>query len=279
MTIDNALKKGAERLRNLERPLLQSEILLSFVLKKERIFLHQNAKKELDSFDEATFFRFIKRRENHEPLEYLTELVSFYENTFYVSYGALIPRPETEILVEKARALIEQKGIMNVAEIGIGSGAISISLAKLFPKVNFYASDISPFALFNAFMNLKKFNLENLKLFRSNLLDFMKNEKIEMLISNPPYIANSYILPKEVQKEPQIALFGGENGDEILHKIIELAYCKKIPYLLCEMGYNQKKSILDFVEKMPYEKIEFYKDFAGLDRGFVIEFLGIKDAE
>ena len=272
MTIHKALQKAAFYLKDLERPLFESEILLGFVLKKERIFLHCNAQKELDSFDEDSFFRLIERRKNHEPLEYLIESVSFYENKFYISYGALIPRPETEILVEKARVLIQEKNLQNIAEIGIGSGAISISLAKLFSNAKFYASDISPFALFNAFVNLKKFDLQNLELFRSNLLDFAQNIKIDILVSNPPYIKDSYVLPKNVQKEPKIALFGGKKGDEILHKIIKIAFDKKIPYVLCEMGYDQKKSIFDFAQNFSYKHLEFYKDFAGLDRGFVLEF-------
>lgn len=160
------------------------------------------------------FKKLILRRSHHEPIEYLVESVSFYGEELYVSYGALIPRPETEILVQKALDLIVRKSCTRIAEIGVGSGAISVLLASKNPKLEFHASDISPEALFNAYVNRVRFGAENLTLHRSAYLDFNKALKIpfDLLLANPPYIKEGEILPPTLRFEPQNALFGGKEA-------------------------------------------------------------------
>lgn len=278
MFLKSALEFGTKTLKNsgIERPRLESEILLSHALNQPRIYLHSHSAQELLPFYAELFSSFIQRRANHEPIEYITNKVSFYGEEFYIDRGVLIPRPETEILVDKARDTITQNACENIAEIGIGSGIISIMLALLLrdSNLNFHASDISPEALFNAHVNLKQFQINNIKLHKSAFLDFNATQNItfDLLISNPPYIKNGESLPQSLSFEPQKALFGGERGDEILHHIITLAYKSKIPHLICEMGYDQKASIESFMQNIPHQKLEFYQDLAGLDRGFVIGF-------
>ena len=246
MNLKEAVDFGTKRLqsRQILRPRLESEILLSFVLNQPRIYLHIHETQALSHFEEIRYLDFIWRREQHEPIEYLTEKVSFYGEEFYISHGTLIPRPETDILIDKAKEIIFQHSCKNIAKIGIGSGIIS---------------DISPEALFNAYVNLKKFKISNLKLYKSAFLDFNTQNKLsfDLLISNPPYIKNDEILPHSLSYEPPKALFGGEVGDEILHQIILLASIAKIPHLICEMGYNQRQSIENFIHKIPPKKIEF----------------------
>lgn len=273
MNIQEALQWGASKLSSLERPLLESEILLSFVLRQNRLYLHTHFLDSLEDFDYKTYQNLILRRYNEEPLEYLTQKVSFYENEFYVDYGVLIPRPETEILVSKAKELIIAKNLKNIAEIGIGSGAISLSLASLLPHCQFFGSDISAEALFYAFVNSYHLGVQNLKLFRASYLDFnTQTIKFDLLLSNPPYIPQNYKLPKNVCYEPKKALFGGKKGDEILRHIITLAYKQAIPYVICEIGYHQKDELEDFIYTFKPKKLEFYQDFAKLYRGFVLEF-------
>ncbi len=278
MILKEALDFGTKILKNkgIERPRLEAEILLSHALNQPRIYLHSHSTQELLPFYEMLFTNFIQRRENHEPIEYIINKVNFYGEEFYIDRGVLIPRPETEILVDKAKDIIIQNACENIIEIGIGSGIISIMLALLLhdSNLNFHASDISPEALFNTHVNLKRFQITNLKLYKSAFLDFNTTQNItfDLLISNPPYIKSGESLPPSLSFEPQSALFGGEKGDKILHHIITLAHQSKIPHLICEMGYDQKASIESFMQTIPHTKLEFYQDLAGLDRGFVIQF-------
>lgn len=275
-SIQKALKYGAKKLKEqgIPRPLLESEILLGFVLRQPRVALHCNFETTIQPFWLESFKKLILRRSHHEPIEYLVESVSFYGEELYVSYGALIPRPETEILVQKALDLIVRKSCTRIAEIGVGSGAISVLLASKNPKLEFHASDISPEALFNAYVNRVRFGAENLTLHRSAYLDFNKALKIpfDLLLTNPPYIKEGEILPPTLRFEPQNALFGGKRGYEMLLHIIQLSFDCKIPFLICEMGYNQKESVESYLQTLPHKSLEFYQDFAGLNRGFVVEF-------
>ncbi|TLD88713.1 peptide chain release factor N(5)-glutamine methyltransferase [Helicobacter sp. MIT 05-5294] len=277
-SVKEALEYGAESLRKsgIMRPVLESEILLSFVLKTTRVALHCHFDERIDSFWLESFKRLIKRRSLYEPIEYLTECVGFFGEELYISHGALIPRPETEILVQKALDLILSKDCKRIAEIGVGSGAISVLLAHLLQntKREFHASDISPEALFNAYVNKVKFKANNLTLHHSSYLDFNQSLKIpfDLLLSNPPYIQKGEILPPSLKYEPQRALFGGKRGDEILLHIIQLSFESKIPFLVCEMGYNQRESVESYLQTLPHKKLEFYQDLAGLERGFLIEF-------
>lgn len=275
MTIQQALDFGAKLLLALERPRLESEILLAFVLNKPRIYLHTHYLEIVNPHSMEFFKRLLERRKNFEPLEYLIEKVSFYGKEFYISKGTLIPRPETEILIDIAINLIQTKNCKNIAEIGIGSGIISITLSLLSKNqdLNFYASDISPEALFNAFVNLKKFNCNNIHLYRSEYLDFDQDLKFDLLVANPPYIKEGTNLPKPLSFEPHKALFGGLRGDEILCHIITLSKQRGISYVICEMGHDQRSSIESFVNGFTsIKRLEFYQDLAGLDRGFILEF-------
>ncbi|WP_181566342.1 HemK/PrmC family methyltransferase [Helicobacter monodelphidis] len=275
MQLQEILKKGTSQLRNIaERPLLESEILLSFILQKNRVFLHTHPNLILTNSQIRAIHKLFKRRENGEPIEYITHSVSFMEYFFYITKGALIPRPESEILIEKTKSLILQTNAKNVAEIGVGSGALICSLSLSCPNIQFFGNDISLKALRIATINIKRHSLQKrITLNQSSLLDKIP-QNIEIIYSNPPYIQNNIPLPKPVLYEPKEALFGGEMGDEILKQIIFLTHQRKIPYLLCEMGYNQRESIEAYVQQFTPKKITFYQDLAGLERGFIIEFGG-----
>ncbi|MGX2982693.1 N5-glutamine methyltransferase family protein [Helicobacter sp. 23-1045] len=214
-------------------------------------------------------FEAISRLNCGYPLEYITKKVSFYSQEFFIDCGALIPRPETELLVDRALQLIKAHDIQKIYEIGVGSGIISIMLCLLNPRIQIIATDISPTALKIAQKNiaLKSAIDSTLKsrilLVESDLLksvDF--NPKDSLIISNPPYIAEDYAIPRNLTYEPQNALFGGKNGDEILRQIIAL----NSDYLCCEIGHNQGH-LADFLTC--YKSVEFYKDYAGFTRGFV----------
>jgi len=250
----------------VERPRLEADILLAHLLncRREELIL-----KEIEDIDFEALKPLIQRRKNQEPIEYITNKVSFYDFELYITQGALIPRPESEILVDKALELINKYNIKKVAEIGIGSGALSIAIAR-HSKVDIEASDISPDALKIAQKNIHSFNLtDRIKLFNCSMFDCFNS--FDLLISNPPYIDPDFELEKNVADfEPHTALFAPNKGLDLLYKILEEIKNKNIKYAVCEMGYDQKEPLSNFANKIGLSgKLEFYQDLARLDRGFV----------
>ena len=268
MLITKALLWGQKQLQSkFERPRLEAEILLCYLMgcKREKLILKQTQDIDFDKFKAL-----IERRANFEPIEYITNSVSFYKYNFFIDKGALIPRPESELLVEKAIELINKHNIKKVAEIGIGSGALSICIAKEC-DCQIEASDISDDAIEVANKNIKDFNLiDKIKVKNCSMLDCI--ETPELLISNPPYIDPDFKLEKNVANfEPHSALFAPNKGLKILFDILDIIKEKKIRYAVCEMGYDQREPILEYAKELELnEKIEFYKDYANLDRGFVL---------
>jgi release factor glutamine methyltransferase len=270
MTLHQTLQTTTARLKTVtDRPRLEAEILLAAYLKVDRSYLLLHADEELE--DMAGFEAWIDRRAKHEPVEYITGRVSFYDVKLYIASGALIPRPETEILVEKAAEVIREHGLTHIAEIGVGSGAVSIVLARMFPRLRIVASDISRDALAIAQRNVESFGLgDRITLGHTSLLDRIE-EPVQMIVSNPPYIApDADLAPNVVDYEPHMALFAEEQGDALLHQIIALAQQRDIRYVACEMGYDQRERISAFVKELGVYSIRFYTDLAGHDRGFVL---------
>lgn len=273
ISIKKALSWAKEQLAEAcERPQFEAELLLSHHLKQDRMYLITHECDQIENVD--TFKALIKRRSENEPYEYIVGKASFYDIHLEVEEGVLIPRPETEILIDLVAEIIEKENITRIAEIGVGSGAISVVLARKFPKLNSIATDICDTPLKVAGKNIDTFCLnEQIELRRSNLIDEI-NEEIELVVSNPPYIAEGFLLESNVvDYEPKEALFGGRVGDELLKQIVLDVKERGIKYLACEMGYDQKEPITSFVNEVGVESIKFYKDLAGFDRGFVIEFL------
>ena len=274
MTVNDALKAAVSLIAPAceisgANPARVAKVLLMrhLGIKIEWIFLNLN--RELEDAD--GYFALAKRFANHEPLEYITGEAGFYGLTFNVKKGVLIPRPETEILVERSLEVLSnlpaRKGPPLVAEIGVGSGIISICLA-LNSSAKIIASDISDDALNLARENAAKFGVEDrIRFVKCAYLDQIYGQ-FDLLVSNPPYIAQDYELDKFVLNEPHEALFGGAAGDEILKNIVLVAKNRGVKYLACEMGYDQKASLESVLELSGFEA-EFYRDLAGFDRGFV----------
>ena len=272
MTIKESLRWAKAQLQeSCERPQFEAELLLAYHLHQDRLYLITHDGDEIENID--LFKKTIARRKANEPYEYIVGTASFYDIYLAVEPGVLIPRPETEILIDLTAKIIEENKIRHIAEIGIGTGAISIVLARMFPELQIIATDICEAPLRVARKNIDTFELnDQITLRQSNLIDEV-DEKIELLVSNPPYIAEDFILKSNVvDYEPKEALFGGRVGDELLKQIILDVNTKDIRYLACEMGYDQKEPIASFVKDLGVQSIKFYKDLAGFDRGFVIEF-------
>ncbi len=253
-------------------PQKEVEILILHLVQQNIIWLHLNYDKEC--LVEKELEKLVKKRATNYPIEYITSRASFYGEVFAVLDGVLIPRPETEILVEKAEAILKNINNPKIIEIGTGSGIISVMLAILIKDIEIIAVDINDKAIELAKSNAIKHNVENkITFIKSDLFANVPDIKFDMVVSNPPYIANDYKLPSNVKYEPSNALFGGSVGDELLKDIIIQTKDKKIPHLLCEMGYDQKKPLTTYInESFKTKKLEFYQDFDKFDRGFILEF-------
>jgi len=271
MTIKQSLKWATSELKETcERPQYEAELLLAYYLKQDRMYLMTHDKEIIDIKE---YEKLILRRKKHEPYEYIVGEASFYDIELGVEKGVLIPRPETEILIDLVAEIIQREHITRIAEIGVGTGAISIVLARKFPNLHCTATDICDAPLRVAQKNIVTFGLEKqITLRKSNLIDEV-SESVELVVSNPPYIAEDFLLESNViDYEPKEALFGGRSGDELLKQIILDVKERGIKWLACEMGYDQKDPLSAFVNELGVKSIQFYKDLAGFDRGFVIQF-------
>ena len=249
-------------LRGAERPRLEAEILLAHLLGKERIFLHAHPEETIDA---KPYFALVQRRAQGEPVEYITGRVSFYGEEFHIAPGVLVPRPETELLIEKVAK--ELQGDERVAEIGTGSGVIAIMLKKLLPGLQIIATDINPKAIELAKKNATLHGVQ----VDFRLASYLEGvtEPLDAIVSNPPYIKRGYPLPKSVRYEPASALYGGEKGDEMLRHIVDIFAESDAKLLACEMGYDQRASLREYMRSRGLKPV-FYKDLAGHDRGFVV---------
>ena len=273
MTIKDTVKKYTNELKQVTHiPAKEVEILMLHLLEKNTIWLHLNYNNEF--LKEKELANLVKKRATNYPLEYIINKASFYGEMFIVKEGVLIPRPETEFLLENALEILkDKKETQTILEIGTGSGIISVMLALLVPNIKIIAVDINEKALALAKENAIKHNVQDKIEFRlSNLYENVNEDDIFLCISNPPYIANDYKLPTNVKYEPSNALFGGNIGDELLKDIIKNTSERKIPYLLCEMGYDQKNPLENYFKEFNVESYSFYKDYESFDRGFTLKF-------
>lgn len=268
-TIDEWLELGAAALREIaERPRREAEILLENVIAKDQLYLLTHLDEEIEA---EAYMDLVSRRAENEPIEYITSHVSFFSQEFYIAPGALIPRPETELLIERVLEELEPSTHESIVEVGVGSAVISIVLAQHLKDCSFLATDISEDALKIARVNIEEKGMKDrIELVHTDLLESV-DRPIDILVSNPPYIANEVILESNLDYEPQNALYGGEVGDEILRRLIDEAFDRGVRILACEMGYDQKEKIEAYCKDKKIISLEFYKDYAGHDRGFILK--------
>lgn len=254
---------------HIERASREAQLLLMHHLGVDELWLLTNQNLHVDNCEKL--FEWAERRAKNEPLEYITQKVSFYSEEFFIAEGALIPRPETELLIDEVIKNVKDKNSnITFAEVGVGSGIISIMLAKTFQNAKIIAVDISEAALKIAKINIERFGLqERIELRLGSLLEPI-SEHVDYLVSNPPYIANDFKLETNLSYEPQNALFGGTVGDEIIKELLDEVLSRNINFFSCEIGYDQQDKIRNYLNNKPLKKLEFYKDFSGFDRGFTL---------
>ena len=274
MTIMDAIKKGMIELKNanLESPKLKARLLMQFLLNKPRQYVIVNDMQELETKTEKQYFQAIKLMREGVPLEHITHQKEFMKLNFFVDENVLIPRQDTEILVEEVIKISKRINAKKILDLCTGSGAIAVSLAKYIPESEITAIDISSNALKIAKKNAITNEVENqITFINSNMFENLNNEKFDIIVSNPPYIKTEEIkeLDAEVQKEPQIALDGGEDGLDFYRKIIKdgYQYLKYGGYICLEIGYDQKIDVIELIEnEEKFENTYTKKDLYDNDR-------------
>jgi release factor glutamine methyltransferase len=270
-SIQTWLRKAAEQLSNVsETPDLDSEILLCFCLNKDRTFLRAWPEKSINTEQSNLFQTLISKRFNGMPIAYLTGEREFWSRSFKVSPNVLIPRPDTELLIELGLFFLSGKQNFKVIDLGTGSGILAITLAAERPSSNFIAVDNSSCALNIAQENADQHGAKNIQFSISNWFDEIFDDDFDLVISNPPYIASHdpHLTQGDLRYEPRSALVSHENGLKDIRLIAEQStrHLKRNGRLLIEHGYNQKNEVQTIFKALNYLKVCTYNDLSGLPR-------------
>ncbi len=255
MTISDAIKKGMIELKNvnIEEPKLKARLLMQYVLNESRQYVIVNDMEQLDKAKEKQYLEEIKILKKGVPIEHITHQKEFMKLSFFVDKNVLIPRQDTEILVEEVIKIAKKINARKVLDLCTGSGAIAVSLAKYLPQAEITAIDISNDALKIAKKNAISNNVQNqITFISSDMFTNLSEEKFDIIVSNPPYIKTNVIknLDIQVQNEPYIALDGGKDGLDFYKKIINESYqyLKYNGYLCLEIGFDQKIDVIELIE-------------------------------
>lgn len=274
MLIKEAIRKGMILLKtnNIQEPNLKSRLLMQYILNKSRQYMLIHDNEELTNKQEKAYLENIEKMIKGVPLQHITHSQEFMKMNFYVNENVLIPRPDTEILVEEVINIAKKTNAKKILDLCTGSGAIAISLAKYIENSQITAVDISEEALRIAKLNAVNNNVEDKITFvKSDLFENIVKEKYDIIVSNPPYIKKDFMkkLDKEVQQEPYIALDGGYDGLDFYRKIISegYQYLKFKGYLCMEIGYDQKQEVFDIIKSQEKYSNTYSKiDLGGNDR-------------
>ena len=273
MRYQEIINEGSKilKLNNIKSYNLDSEILLSSALKLDRSQLILNLDREVDKIEKKNYFNFIERRKKNEPIAYITGYKEFWKNKFKVDKNVLIPRPDTEVIVEQVLDYLKINTSKKILDIGTGSGCILLSILKERKKCAGVGVDISKNAIKLAKYNAKIQHIKNrVKFFNSDIDNFYLG-KYDFILSNPPYIKLNEIsdLDKDVRNhEPKLALNGGIDGYSKIKLVIKKSseLIKKRGKLFLEVGFNQTLKTLEILNKNGFNNIKVVKDLAKKNR-------------
>ena len=273
MNIENILNEGINILQKnkIANPQLDSEILLSDSIKRDKKHIILNPKEILNSEQLVKFKSLIERRKKGEPIAYLINKKEFWKDEFFVNKDVLIPRPDSELIIEQVLKIYLKDVQLQVLDIGTGSGCILLSILK--ERSNFYGTgiDISRKSINVSKFNAKQLNLSNrVKFFHSSVDNFI-NGKYDIIVSNPPYIERlslKYLEKDIVNFEPKLALNGGFDGFSEIKKVIKKAkhLIKKNGKFILEIGFNQKNKVKEILKKEGFYVNKTLKDYGNNDR-------------
>jgi release factor glutamine methyltransferase len=255
--------------RAIDNPRLNAEHLLAHVLERTRMELYLEFERNLGETELATLRELVRRRRQGEPLQYLLGTVEFCGHIFLCDKRAMVPRPETEELVELLQSSI-QHAVSSIADVGTGSGVIALSLAEKFPEAEIVAIDLSDEALALARKNAEQLGLSaRIQFAKSNLLAEVDGV-FDLVIANLPYISTQdrHLLSREVLHDPEIALFAGAKGDELICALIEQAppHLRPGGWLALELGIGQAEALSELLAQKKYHDICPKNDYSGTTR-------------
>ena len=273
MNIENILNEGIDILQKnkIANPQLDSEILLSNSIKRDKKHIILNPKEVLNSEQLGKFKSLIERRKKGEPIAYLINKKEFWKDEFFVNKDVLIPRPDSELIIEQVLKIYSKDVQLQVLDIGTGSGCILLSILK--ERSNFYGTgiDISKKSINVSKFNAKQLNLTNRVKFFHSSVDNFNNGKYDMIVSNPPYIEQlslKYLEKDVVNFEPKLALSGGFDGFSKIRKVINKAsiLIKKNGKFILEIGFNQKNKVIKILKEEGFYVNKAIKDYGNNDR-------------
>jgi release factor glutamine methyltransferase len=273
VNIENILNEGINILQKnkIPNPHLDSEILLSISIKKDKKHIFLNPKEILNSVESKKFKSLIERRKKGEPIAYLINKKEFWKDEFFVNKDVLIPRPDTELIVEQVLKIYSKETQLQVLDIGTGSGCILLSILRERP--NFYGTgiDISKKSINISKFNTKKLNLMNRVKFFHSSVDNFRIGKYDLVVSNPPYIELlnlKYLEKNVVNFEPKLALNGGFDGVSKIKKVIKKVriLIKKNGKFILEIGFNQKNKVKKILKEEGFYINKSIKDYGNNDR-------------
>ena len=272
-TINSLLNQGFKYLsrNSIKFSRLESEILLSHILNKDPKYLILNHSNTLQSYQVNSFIELIQRRKLGEPIAYILKKKEFWKYDFFVNQNVMIPRPDSEIIIEQSLKLIKKNEKKKILDIGTGSGCLIISLLNERKKLYGDAIDISKKALNVAKFNAKIHHLQNrIKFYQSSVDKFFKG-KYDLILSNPPYISSlniKYLEKDIINFEPKLALEGGLDGSLILKKVIKKSstLIKVGGKLVLEIGFDQKHMIMKLLKDEGFYINKTFRDYGNNDR-------------
>lgn len=271
LSVQEALRTAAEMLAaRCDASALDAEVLLAHALGKPRSYLRTWPKHALPEKEHRHFFDLLARRAAGEPVAYLTGRREFWSLELAVSPYTLIPRPETELLVETALARLPYNAATRVADLGTGSGAIALAIACERPQCHIVATDLCPHALSVARGNAERLNIINVEFREGAWTAPLGNERFDVIVSNPPYVAEGdpHLSEGSLPAEPRRALVAGPTGLEMIGAIIAEAprHLQDEGWLLLEHGYDQAAAVADLLRVAGYRRIQTWRDASGHER-------------
>ena len=273
MNIENILNEGINILQKnkIANPQLDSEILLSNSIKRDKKHIILNPKEVLNSEQLGKFKSLIERRKKGEPIAYIINKKEFWKDEFFVNKDVLIPRPDSELIIEQVLKIYSKDDQLQILDIGTGSGCILLSILK--ERSNFYGTgiDISKKSINVSKFNAKQLNLTNRVKFFHSSVDNFNNGKYDIIVSNPPYIEQlslKYLEKDVVNFEPKLALSGGFDGFSKIRKVINKTstLIKKNGKFILEIGFNQKNKVIKILKEEGFYVNKAIKDYGNNDR-------------
>jgi len=270
-SIKSALADAVDALTSIsDSALLDAEVLLCHVLQKERSYLRAWPDKLLEPEQQEQFWALTEKRRQGMPVAYLIGRREFWSRDFRVSPDVLIPRPDTELLVELGLNLIPPDAPFKLIDMGTGSGIIAVTLAAERPHAQVIATDLNSAALEIAKQNARHHHITNIHFYQSDWFNNTPDIQFDLVISNPPYIAkdDSHLQEGDVRFEPQTALVAAQQGLRDIETIADGArgHLKPQGHLLIEHGYNQQHQIQTIFKGLGYDKVQTYQDLSGQPR-------------